>query len=157
MLLIDQNKVTIGFQEQTGAASHITSLKNHLAMVLWLLSTKNKNNLLHLQIQELENPWCLLGITLFDSTFYDSLSQWPNTCKHLSTAEQKQKQASTEDAVCVLLNHSQAPLPSLWEKSGKGHCLSTTPKGNPWLWCYSSEQGMWETNRKTSTTTLQIN
>lgn len=59
----------------------------------------------------------------------------------------------------VRLNHSHAHLLSLWEKSAaKANYLPVIPMVSLRLRYYSSEQGMWETNRKTSTTTLlQIN
>lgn len=108
-----------------------------------------------------KNPWCFCNIpsgflemTLFDSTFCDSPSQWPTSSKHLSTAVQKWD--STEDTMCPTEPQSGSSAESVGGKC-QGHCLPTTPMVNPELWCFSSEQGMWETNRKTSTTTLQIN
>lgn len=77
-------------------------------------------------------------------------SQWPTSCKHQSTAVQKQ--AFTEDAVCPAEPQSGSSAESVGGKC-KGHCLPTTPMVNPWS-CYSSEQSMGESNRKTSTTTL---
>lgn len=94
---------------------------------------KNKNNLFIYRYGSWKNPWCLcnipsgfLGITLVDSTFCDSPSQWPTSCKHLSTA--MQKQASTGDAVCPVEPQSGSSAESVGEKC-KGHCLPTTPMG----------------------------
>lgn len=134
----NQNKGTMCFHEWIGAAFCITSLKSHLTMVLLLPSSKIKITFFMYRHGRWKNPWCLCNIpsgflemTLSDKTFCDSSSQRPTSCKHLSTAVQKQ--ASTEDAMwCVLLNHSQAPLPSLWEKSAKATaCL-------PRLWLIHS-------------------
>lgn len=124
LLLTDQNKGTICFHEWIGAAFHTTSLKSPLATVLWLLSSKTKITFFIYRYRS----WKKSMITLQYSTrlpgndpfWYHILWQSQPEAHFLQTPKYSCAETSFHwRCPVVLLNHSQAPLPSPWEKSAK--------------------------------------
>lgn len=85
---------------------------------------KNENNLLHLQIWELKKSMITLQYSTRlpgnDPFWYHILWQSQPEAHFLQTPKYSCAETSFHwRCPVVLLNHSQAPLPSLWEKSAK--------------------------------------